>query len=96
MEYGYGLFYSRWFQYMTNFNQHLIKSVIVALLLSGCTRIGPEMMYKDRFDYTKAVGDSWKEQVLLNIVRLRYSDWPTFVTVDQISHSLHNGAYRDR
>ncbi len=54
------------------------------LAMTGCTRVGPDMMNKDRFDYTTAVGDSWKEQVLLNIVRLRYSDWPTFVAVDQI------------
>lgn len=57
---------------------------IILILVTGCTRVGPDMMYKDRFDYTTAVGDSWKEQVLLNIVRIRYSDWPTFVAVDQI------------
>lgn len=54
------------------------------MITNGCTRVGPDMMHKDRFDYTTAVGDSWKEQVLLNIVRIRYSDWPTFVAVDQI------------
>jgi hypothetical protein len=62
-----------------------IFSILLFLMVtSGCTRVGPDMMYKNRFDYTTAVGDSWKEQVLLNIVRIRYSDWPTFVAVDQI------------
>jgi len=58
--------------------------VLIALLLGSCTRVGPDMVHKDRFDYTTAVGESWKEQVLLNIVRVRYGDWPSFVTVDQI------------
>lgn len=71
-------------QYMTKNIRFLVIAVTLAFTLGGCARIGPDMMHKDRFDYTKAVGDSWKEQVLLNIVRIRYSDWPTFVTVDQI------------
>ncbi len=68
-------------------NKYLCNTLVVVILTlvtSSCTRVGPDMMYKDRFDYTTAVGDSWKEQVLLNIVRIRYSDWPTFVAVDQI------------
>lgn len=62
----------------------IILALSIFLTMNGCTRVGPDMMYKDRFDYTTAVGNSWKEQVLLNIVRIRYSDWPTFVAVDQI------------
>ncbi len=69
----------------TNIIRILLSSLFLVQLFSlGCNRVGPDMMHKDRFDYTTAVGDSWKEQVLLNIVRIRYSDWPTFVAVDQI------------
>ena len=67
---------------MNMYNRFML--VVLVLFTASCTRVGPEMMYKDRFDYTAAVGDSWKEQVLLSIVRIRYSDWPKFVAVDQI------------
>ena len=63
---------------LPNMNKYLCNTFAVVILIlatSSCTRVGPDMMYKDRFDYTTAVGDSWKEQVLLNIVRIRYSDF---------------------
>ena len=58
--------------------------VLVGFALAGCTTIGPQSVSRDRFDYNRAISDSWKEQTLLNIVKLRYADMPLFVEVASI------------
>jgi len=48
---------------------------------SGCRSIGPSTVQRDRMHYSTAVADSWKEQLLLNIVKTRYGDAPAFMEV---------------
>jgi len=62
----------------------LLSAVFAALLLAACTNIGPQTVPRDRFDYNAAISDSWKEQTLLNIVKLRYADMPLFVEVASV------------
>lgn len=76
-----------------------MKTVFVSLVLgivlslAGCTPFGPGTVARDRFEYSNSIGDSWKRQTLLNIVKLRYLDPPIFVDVGQIvsGYTLERG-----
>jgi hypothetical protein len=46
--------------------------------------MGPKTLATDRFDYSEAITRSWKEQMLLNMVKLRYMDPPVFLEVQQL------------
>ena len=59
-------------------------AAVLILSFSGCANIGPKTVPRDRFDYNTAISDSWKEQTLLNIVKLRYADMPLFVEVASV------------
>jgi hypothetical protein len=54
------------------------------LLIVGCTSIGPATVRRDRLDYADAMADASKRETLLNIVKLRYGDTPSMVTVNQL------------
>ena len=74
--------------------QHFLAFVLAgAMALTGCKHIGPKTVAVDRFDYSSAIADSWKQQTLLNIVKLRYMDLPVFVDVASIvsGYSLESG-----
>ena len=59
-------------------------AAVVGLLLAACSSIGPATVPHDRIDYGSSIGNSWKEQTLLNIVKLRYADMPIFLEVAQV------------
>ena len=61
-----------------------LAAALLACSLAACGGIGPGTVSHDRIDYGSAIGNSWKEQTLLNIVKLRYADMPIFLEVAQV------------
>src|SRR5215469_18780874 len=68
----------------------------LATCLTGCLhpKLGPQSLPRDRAAYSLSLSDSWKEETLLNIVKVRYIDPPIFVDVGSIvaSYSLSQNA----
>jgi hypothetical protein len=71
----------------------VIGATCLLSALAGCAHLGPKSVVVDRFDYSTTIAESWKEQTLLNIVKLRYLDLPVFVDVSSIvaGYSLQTG-----
>lgn len=64
------------------------SSVVLALLMLsamvGCT-IGPRSLSNSRIHYNEAVKTTSEQQLLLNIVRLRYIDTPSSLSISNIA-----------
>jgi hypothetical protein len=57
---------------------------VLVALLAGCT-LGPRQIPKGRLEYNQAVQESFRQEMLLNLVRLRYRETPEFLTVGGIA-----------
>lgn len=51
---------------------------------AGCASRGPEVIPIDRFNYNASIANSMQEQLLLNIVRMRYGEAPFFLDVASV------------
>lgn len=67
--------------------RHHVPALLALVLVSqsSCRHLGPRSVVADRLPYNEAVATSWKEQTLLNVVKLRYMDTPFFIDVPQIT-----------
>lgn len=62
----------------------VVTILLSSSIITACGSIGPTSVNRDRFDYITAISESWKQQTLLNIVKLRYADVPVFMEVGQV------------
>jgi len=61
---------------------------MVQLIVSGCVGVPPQHVVTDRMGSGEIIAESWKNQTLLNAMRLRYADAPVFLG---LSNSLAGG-----
>src|SRR6266853_73837 len=69
----------------------LLFVALAACVISGCASYGPNALQQTRLLYNEAVKTTTEEQLLLNIVRLRYTDTPSSLAVSTIAaqHELN-------
>ena len=65
------------------FSIRLIVLVVGCVVATGC--VGPNAIRYTRIKYNEVVHDTNDEQLLLNIVRLRYADSPIFIDLPNIT-----------
>jgi len=58
--------------------------LVLAVGLSGCLNVGPSTIVGDRFKYNQAIRDSWEEQMLTNMIAIRYGESPVFFNVASV------------
>ena len=69
---------------MTRAARHL-EIALVLLFCAGCAAFGPSALETSRLQYNEVVKKTTEEQLLLNIVRLRYTDTPSSLAVSVIA-----------
>ncbi len=62
-----------------------MRWMAILLLLAGCAQMGPSALHQGRKDYNLAIQRTSEEQLLLNLVRLKYRDTPVFLEISSIS-----------
>jgi len=63
----------------------LVGAAAAALAAGGCRSFGPKALEQTRLHYNEVVKATTEQQLLLNIVRLRYLDTPSSLAVSSIA-----------
>src|SRR5690242_6134447 len=58
-----------------------LLAALLAVLSLGCQTVGPTALRHGRGNYNAAIQQTNSEQLLLNLIRLRYRDAPLFLEV---------------
>ena len=62
-----------------------VVALCLACLTAGCNALGPRALQSGRIDYNEAIAQTWNEQLLRNLVRLKYRDTLVFLEVSSVS-----------
>ncbi|MEM7624545.1 MAG: hypothetical protein AAF333_02835 [Planctomycetota bacterium] len=63
----------------------ILAALCATIGMTGCTVVGPESIRSGRLSYNEAVQVTSDQELLLNIVRLRYRDTPTILQIASIN-----------
>jgi len=63
----------------------MLSALLLGALLAGCSSFGPSALQQSRLQYNEVVKTTTEQQLLLNIVRLRYTDTPSSLAVSGIA-----------
>jgi len=55
----------------------ILSTLLATAFLAGCSSFGPSALQQSRLQYNEVVKTTTEQQLLLNIVRLRYTDTPS-------------------
>ncbi len=66
--------------------------MLSASLLIGCAGFGHKTIPTDQFNFNNAINEASSEQLLLNMIRLRYSEQPTFLKVSSVINQYTRSA----
>jgi hypothetical protein len=66
----------------------LFVAGLLSLTMTACTMRGPDSMRASRIAYSEAVQVSERRELLLNLVRLRYTEAPEFLAISGISTQM--------
>jgi hypothetical protein len=71
---------------MVLFHRYGLRAAVLlaAAVIGACTNIGPATIDRDHMDYGTSIQQSTKQQLLGNIVGLRYMEAPLFVDVSSV------------
>lgn len=70
---------------MVSMRHATVAIVLAAIGLSGCASdLVTKAVHNDRLNFNDAIVQSWNEQLLLNVVRLRYRDNPLFLEMGTV------------
>lgn len=73
--------------------RNVLLSIMICFFVSSCASIGPKEICIDRFRYNNVIQETENQQILANIVRLRYLEPTEFVKLINVtaSYTKFNG-----
>ncbi|MFC2147945.1 hypothetical protein ACFLR9_05190 [Bacteroidota bacterium] len=69
---------------MKNVSSRYLYLSLFTFLLISCKSVGPKYIPADQFNFNTSISQASNEQLLMNLVRLRYSEPPVFLKVSSV------------